>query len=379
MVRNKVAIVGAAESSKIGRVPEMGQVQLHCDAALRAMADAGLTAKDIDGIACAEELPWTIATALGITPTWVDGTDVGGCAYMHHLRHAVAAIAAGHATTILITHGESGRSGVGTPGLDMMYTENHRQFELPYGATMPPNMFTLPVRRHMYETGLTAEHLAWAHVRQREWAAQNPRAFLRDPVTVDEVLNSTMIADPITKLMCCLVTDAGGAIIVTSAERAKDMPQKPVYYMGGGENVSFNNISQMPDFTHAGVFEVASQKAFSEAGVTTDDIDHLMIYDAFAHLPIYGLEALGFVKKGEAGDFIKDGHTAPGGKLPLNTNGGGMCYTHPGRYGMFALQESIRQLRGTAPAQVEGVEVSMAQGVGGMFFAAGTAILTNVV
>ena len=377
-MRNKVAIVGAAESSKIGHVPEIGQVQLHCDAALRAMADAGLTPGDIDGIACAEEVPWTIAANLGLTPTWVDGTDVGGCAYMHHLRHAVAAIEAGHATTILITHGESGRSRVGTPGLDMMYTENHRQFELPYGATMPPNMFTLPVRRHMYETGLTAEHLAWAHVRQREWAAMNPRAFLRDPVTVDEVMSSTMIADPITKLMCCLVTDAGGAIIVTSAERAKDMPQKPVYYMGGGETVSFNNISQMPDFAHADVFEVASKKAFAEAGVGHDDIDHLMIYDAFAHLPIFGLEALGFCKKGDAGDFIRDGHTAPGGQLPLNTNGGGMCYTHPGRYGMFALQESIRQLRGTAAAQVDGVEVSMAQGVGGMFFAAATAVLTNV-
>lgn len=378
MPRNKVAIVGAAESERIGRVPDMGQVQLHCNAALRAIGDAGLTVADIDGIATAEELPWTIATALGIKPTWVDATDVGGCAYMLHLRHAVAAIEAGHASTILITHGESGRSRVGTTGLDMMYTDNHRQFELPYGATMPPTMFTLPVRRFMYETGLTSEHLAWAHVRQREWAALNPRAMLRDPVTVDEVLGSTMIADPITKLMCCLVTDAGGAIVLTSAARARDLRQKPVYYMGGGESVLMNNISQMPDFTRAEVFEIASKKAFQEAGITIADIDHLMIYDAFAHLPIYGLEALGFVGRGEAGDFIKEGHTAPGGSLPLNTNGGGMCYTHPGRYGMFALQESIRQLRGTASAQVDGVEISLAQGVGGMFFAAGTAVLSNV-
>jgi acetyl-CoA acetyltransferase len=378
MSRKNVAIVGAAETDRIGVVPDMGQVQLHCNAALRAMSDAGLTAKDIDGIACAEEVPWTIAAALGITPTWVDGTDVGGCAYMHHLRHAVAAIQAGHATTILITHGESGRSKIGTTGLDMKYTDNHRQFELPYGATMPPTMFTLPVRRFMYETGLTSEHLAWVHVRQREWAARNPRAMLREPVTVDEVLSSSMIADPITKLMCCLVTDAGGAVIVTSAERAKDLHGKPVYYLGGGETVSMNNISQMSDFTRADVFETSSRKAFEEAGITAADVDHLMIYDAFAHLPIYGLEALGFVGRGEAGDFIKEGNTAPGGKLPLNTNGGGLCYTHPGRYGMFALQESIRQLRGTAPAQVDGVEISVAQGVGGMFFAAATAVLTNV-
>ncbi|MEL3890114.1 hypothetical protein V6B08_07550 [Ferrovibrio sp. MS7] len=378
MPRHSVAIVGAAESDRIGIVDDMSQVQLHCNAALRAMKDAGLTPKDIDGIASAEELPWTIAAALGITPTWVDATDVGGCAYMLHLRHAVSAIQAGHATTILITHGESGRSRLGTTGLDMKYTDNHRQFELPYGATMPPTMFTLPVRRFMYETGLTPEHLAWAHVRQREWAAKNPRAYLRDPVTVDDVLSSTMIADPITKLMCCLVTDAGGAIIVTSSDRAKDLRQKPIYYMGGGETVSMNNISQMADFTRADVFSVSSRKAFQEAGITKEDVDHLMIYDAFAHLPIYGLEAIGFVGRGEAGDFIKEGHTAPGGSLPLNTNGGGMCYTHPGRYGMFALQEGIRQLRGTAPAQVNGVEISMVQGVGGMFFAAGTAILTNV-
>ncbi|WP_339714179.1 hypothetical protein [uncultured Sneathiella sp.] len=378
MPKNKVAIVGAAETSEIGVVETMSQVQLHCNAALRAMNEAGLTAKDIDGIASAEEVPWTIAAALGITPTWVDGTDVGGCAYIHHLRHAVAAIEAGHAKTILITHGESGRSKIGTTGMDMKYTDNHRQFELPYGATMPPTMFTLPVRRYMYETGLTKEHLAWVHVRQREWAAKNPRAMLRDPVTIEDVLNSTMIADPITKLMCCLVTDAGGAIILTSAERAKDMPQKPVYFMGGGETALLNNISQMPDFTFAEVFSVSSKKAFQEAGITLDDIDHLMIYDAFSHLPIYGLEALGFVGRGEAGDFIAEGNTAPGGRLPLNTNGGGLCYTHPGRYGMFILQECIRQLRGTAPAQVDNVEISVAQGVGGMFFAAATAVLTNV-
>jgi acetyl-CoA acetyltransferase len=173
------------------------------------------------------------------------------------------------------------------------------------------------------------------------------------------------------------VTDGGGALVVVSAERARDMSDRPVYVLGTGESSETPMISQMEDFTTSKAFRVSSEKAFAEAQISHDDVDHLMVYDAFAHLPIYGLEALGFVKPGEAGAFIEEGNTAPGGKLPMNTNGGGLSYTHTGMYGMFALQESVRQVRGIAPAQVPGVRVSVAQGVGGMFAAAGTVVMTN--
>jgi acetyl-CoA acetyltransferase len=180
-------------------------------------------------------------------------------------------------------------------------------------------------------------------------------------------------------LECCLVTDGGGALVVTSADRARamDLPQPPVFLLGTGESSETPMVSQMEDLTTSRAFRVASRQAFAEAGIHHADVDHLMIYDAFAHLPIYGLEDLGFVGRGEAGAFIEEGRTAPGGELPLNTNGGGLSYTHTGMYGMFAIQESVRQLRGTAPAQVPGVEVSVAHGVGGMFGASGTLILTN--
>jgi acetyl-CoA acetyltransferase len=177
--------------------------------------------------------------------------------------------------------------------------------------------------------------------------------------------------------MCCLVTDGGGALILTSAARAKQFPQKPVYIIGTGESVETPMVSQMEDFTTSRAFRVSARKAFAEAGIQHDDVDHLMIYDAFAHLPLYGLEDLGFCDKGQAASFICDRNTAPGGKLPLNTNGGGLSYMHSGMYGMYALQESVRQLRGSAAAQVPDAQISIAHGVGGMFAASGTIILTN--
>jgi len=212
---------------------------------------------------------------------------------------------------------------------------------------------------------------------QREWAAKNPRATFKDSITVDDVLNSRMIAYPFRLLQCCLVTDGGGALILTSADRAKDFPQRPVYILGSGESVETPMVSQMETFDSSRAFKVAGPTAFREAGIAHKDVDHLMIYDAFAHLPLYGLEDLGFVGRGESGPFIAERNTAPGGKLPLNTSGGGLSYTHTGMYGMFALQESVRQLRGTAPAQVPGVEVSVCHGVGGMFAASGTIVMSN--
>jgi acetyl-CoA acetyltransferase len=372
-----VAIVGAAETTEMGVIPDLSQLQLHADAALNTLADAGLTPADIDGVATAGESPSNVAHYLGITPRWVDGTSVGGCSFMLHVRHAAAAITAGLCDTVLITHGESGRSRVGRGGFGRPAASLSGQFEMPYGPIGPPTLFTLPVLRYMKEYDMSHEELAMVAVVQREWAGMNPRASYRDPITVDDVLSSRMIAYPFHLLECCLVTDGGGALILVSAERARDFPQRPVYIQGTGESVETSMVSQMEDFTRSKAFELAGADAFGEAGLGPDDVDHLMIYDAFAHLPIYGLEALGFVDRGQAPKFIWDRHTAPGGKLPTNTNGGGLSYMHSGMYGMYALQESVRQLRGSAPAQVPDAEISFALGVGGMFSASGAIILSK--
>jgi len=377
MKQKSVAVVGAAETTQMGRIPDVSVIGLHADAALNAMADCGLKPSDIDGVACAGISPTELAHYLGITPTYADGTSVGGCSFMLHVRHAAAAINAGLCTTVLITHGESGKSRVGAGGFARAPSSLMGQFEMPYGVTSPPTMFTVPVLRYLKTYGLTEEDLAWVSVIQREWAAKNPRASFKDPITVDDVLNSPMIAWPFRLLMCCLVTDGGGALILTSAERAKDFKTKPIYVLGTGESVETPLVSQMEDFTSSKAFRVSGKKAFDEAGLKRADVDHLMIYDAFAHLPLYGLEDLGFCKPGEAAAFIRERNTAIGGKLPLNTNGGGLSYMHSGMYGMYALQESVRQLRGTAAAQVPGATNSVCHGVGGMFGASGTIIFSN--
>ena len=377
MRRKSIAIVGAAETTELGKIPTASQIALHADAALNAMADCGLGRKDIDGVATAGVSPTETAHYLGITPKWADGTAVGGCSFMLHVRHAAAAINEGLCATVLITHGESGRSGLGRFRPPIAPTSLAGQFELPYGPMGPPTLFTIPVLRYMKDLGLTEQQLAMVAVVQREWAAKNPRASFHDSITVDDVLESRMIAYPFRLLMCCLVTDGGGALILTSADRAKDFPTPPVYILGTGESVETPMISQMADFTSSRAFRVSGKQAFEEAGIGHDDVDHLMIYDAFAHLPIFGLEDLGFVGKGEAGQFIAERNTAIGGRLPLNTNGGGLSYMHSGMYGMYALQESVRQMRGTAPAQVPDAKISVAHGVGGMFGAAGTIVMTN--
>lgn len=377
MKPGSVAVVGAAETTKMGVIPDLSVIGLHADAALNAMADAGLKPSDIDGVATAGVSPTELAWYLGIKPKYADGTSVGGCSFMLHVRHAAAAIAAGHATTILITHGESGKSRVGAGRFSASPSSLAGQFEMPYGPVGPPSMFTVPVLRYLKTRGYTQEDLAHVAVVQREWAAKNPRATFKDPITVDDVMNSRMIAYPFRILMCCLVTDGGGALILTSAERAKDFPQKPVYILGTGESVETPLVSQMYDSNSSTAFRISGKAAFEESGVKHADVDHLMIYDAFAHLPLYGLEDLGFVKPGEAAAFIREGNTRAGGKLPLNTNGGGLSYMHSGMYGMYALQESVRQMRGIAPAQVPGAKISVCQGVGGMFGAAGTVIFGN--
>ena len=296
---------------------------------------------------------------------------------MLHVRHAVAALQAGHCKTVLITHGESGRSRIGATPFAQDAASLPGQFEAPFGTAGPPSTFTLPVLRYMHDYGMSHEQLAMVAVVQREWAGRNPRASFREPITVEDVLSSRMIAYPFHLLECCLVTDGGGALILTADDRARDFPGKPVYIWGTGESVETPMVTQMEDLTSSRAFRVAGSRAFADAGIRHADVDHLMVYDAFAHLPIYGLEDLGFCGKGEAPDFIWERNTAPGGSLPMNTNGGGLSYMHSGMYGMYALQESVRQMRGIAPAQVEGAQVSVCLGVGGMFGASGCIVFGN--
>lgn len=379
-LRYAAAVVGAQETDTVGVIPNKSAIQLHAEAARNALRDAGIDKNEVDGVFCAGQSPVAVAHYLGIVPRYLDGTSVGGCSFLIHVRHAAAAIKAGLCNVALITHGESGRSRVGMDPRTPSPASIPGQFEAPYGVAGPPSMFGMGVARYMARYGLTEEQLAYVAVAQRKWAALNPRAMMRDPITVDDVLNSRLICWPFHLLHCCLVTDGGGALVMVSAERAKsmDLPHKPVYLLGSGEACETPMVSGMADFTSSAAFRVAGEQAFREAGISHSDVDHLMIYDAFAHLPIYGLEDLGFVKRGEAGAFIAEGNTEPGGKLPLNTNGGGLSYTHTGMYGMFAIQESMRQLRGEAGArQVKDCTISVTHGVGGMFAAAATLVWTN--
>jgi len=374
-----IAIVGASETDEIGVLPNRSMIQLHGEAALNALADAGLTPADVDGVATAGPLALEVSHHLGIVPRWLDGTTVGGCSFMLHVRHAAAAIASGAAEVVLITHGESGRSRVGVARPAPNPASVGGQFEAPYGSMAPYATFTVPALRFLHDRGMTRTHLAEVVVAQREWAMRNPRAFRRKPSTVQDVLDGEPIAYPFTREMCCVVTDGGGALVLTTAERARDLAGggHAVYLLGSGEAAEAPLMSQMDDIGSFGAFRRASAEAFRTAGIGHAEVDHLMGYDAFAHLPLYILEDLGFVGRGESGAFIAEGNTRPGGRLPMNTNGGGLSYTHTGMYGMFAILESVRQLRGEAAAQVPGVEIGFVQGVGMMFGAAGSLVLSN--
>ncbi|RJQ08424.1 MAG: thiolase [Dehalococcoidia bacterium] len=377
-LRRKVAIVGAAETDTVGYLPNHSTLQLHAESAFNALADAGLTLDDVDGIATAGVSPAQLTEYLGIMPRYLDGTSVGGCSFLIHVSHAVAAIAAGYADVVLVTHGESGRSRVGVGGFGGGASTPGGQFEAPFGVFGPPSMFSVPIVHYMKRYGLTEEQLAAVSVSTRQWASMNPRALMRDPITIADVLNSRLIAWPLHLLNCCLVTDGGGALVLVSEERAKDFPKPPVWILGRGESVQHTNISQMWDYSEwTAAAKITGPEAFRMADLDHSAIDHLMLYDAFSHTPIYGLEALGFVGAGEAGPWFEEMRGAPGGALPVNTNGGGLSYTHTGMYGMFAIQEAVRQLRGEAAAQINDVETSLVHGPGGWFSATSTLILGN--
>jgi acetyl-CoA acetyltransferase len=370
-----IVIVGAQESARLGVVPDMTAMGLACESAVLALADAGLSTADADGIAAVLP-PADVAFMLGLHPRWIDGTNVGGCSYMLHVRHAAAALRTGQANVVVITHGESGRSRLG-PNWTLDVTTPAAQFEMPYGVAGTYSYFTLPVMAYLDKYGLRPEALAEVPVAQSHWANRNPRATRPEVLTVDDVLASPLIAWPFHRLQCCPLNDGGGALVLTTRERAADMDLKypPVTVLGTGESGEGPSPIFMEDLTSFRAFRDASAEAMRTAAIGHADVDHLMIYDAFAHTPLYGLEDMGFVKPGEAVDFLRSGATRPGGQLPLNTNGGGLLYAHTGMYGMFALQEGVRQMRGSAPAQVDGAGTSLVLGIGGMFSAAGAVVL----
>jgi acetyl-CoA acetyltransferase len=375
----KFALVGVAESDELGILPYKSALQLHLEAARNAIADAGLKKNDVDGIFSAGRMLSTeTAEYLGLRPRYIDGTMVGGCSFIQHVQHAMAAIHAGLCEVALITHGESGRSRVAMPTMNSPKDSLLWQFEIPYGIVFPFTAYGFIATRHMHEYGTTQEQLAEVAVATRAWARLNPKANQRGELSIDDVLKSPIIAWPFHVLDCCLVTDGGGACVVTSAERAKDLNKKPVYILGAGEGMGHCWVNQMPDFTSATGARISGPQAFQMAGVTHQDIDIAMLYDAFTIVPVLALEDLGFCQKGEGGAFVSGQRTAPGGDFPMNTNGGGLSYAHTGMYGMFTIIEAVRQVRGECgERQVKDAKVALCHGPGGIFSAAATMIVST--
>jgi acetyl-CoA acetyltransferase len=374
---SSACIVGVDESDEIGILPGKSQLALHLEAISNAVRDAGLKVKDVDGIFTAgQHSPSLLGEALGVMPRYVDGTTVGGCSFIMMVGHAVAALHHGLCDVAVVSHGESGRSGVGvTRSRD---TSLSGQYEIPFGFAGAPTYFGMITTRHMHEHGTTLEQWAQVAVSTRKWAALNPKARNRDPITVADVLNSRPVCYPFNLLNICLVTDAGGAVVLTRADRAKDCAKAPVYVRGAGEATEHVMVTQMRDLTHSEATRMSGEKAFHMAGVDRKDFDHIMLYDAFTSGPPIMLESLGFAKRGEGVHFFEEGRSTPGGTLPINTNGGGLSYTHTGMYGIFPIIESTRQLRGECGArQVPGCRLSLVNGMGGMLSAAGTLVLSS--
>lgn len=376
---NRVAIVGAALSD-IGRVDTKSPFELHYQAASRAIADAGLTKDDVDGFGSSGTgllAPVEVAEYLGLRPTWVDGTGVGGSTWEFMVEHAAAAIQAGHANVVVLVYGSTARADLKAKRRSANLSFGTRgpvQFDAPFGHTLI-SKYAMAARRHMHEFGTTAEQLAEIAVSTRHNASLNPEAFYRDPITIDDVQSAAMIADPLTKLHCCIRSDGGGAVVLTSGDRAKDLAKKPVWVLGTGETTSHTTMSEWEDFTTSPAVR-SGKLAFERAGVTPDDIDCCQLYDAFTPMVLLTLEALGFCEKGEGGPFVEDGKLRVGGALPTNTDGGGLSHCHPGMRGMFLLVEAVRQLRGEAHGrQVEGAELCCVNGTGGWFSSASTVIL----
>jgi acetyl-CoA acetyltransferase len=375
LVRGGAAVVGVAESD-LGQVAQgLSPIDLMAQAIDRALADCGLALKDVDGLFCAAAQSrlsvLALSEYLGTDPSFLGSTIVGGSSFEYHVAHAMAAIAAGLCNVAVIAHGSTQRS----IGRRQASAREINPYETPFKPFLPASAYALAASRHMHEFGTTREQLAAVAVAARDWALLNPAAWEKTPLTIADVLAARMVSYPFTVRDCCLVTDGGGAIVVTSAERARSLKKPPAYVLGCGQSVTHASISNMPNLTVTGALK-SGRAAYQMAGLGPADVDVAELYDAFTINTILFLEDLGFCKKGEGGAFVADGRIGPKGSLAVNTNGGGLSYCHPGMYGLLLLVEAVRQLRGECGArQVKGCDVAIAHGNGGVLSSQATVIL----
>lgn len=372
-MKGRIAIAGIGYAG-VGASPGWTPMELAALAAHTALADAGLALEDVDGLCAASFYHYfptlSLAEHLGIQPTWSNADMVGGSSFMSHVMQASLALEAGLCQVAVIAYGSNARSSRNLNGLI-----ETPEYESPYDPMVPVSGYALAASRYLHQYGATREDLAHVALSARRWAQRNPDAELRDPIALEELLAAPLIASPFSRHDCCLVSDGGAAIVLTRADRARHLRQEPVYVLGSAIAHSHREIAQMPDLTRTAA-ERSGPEAMRRAGVTHADIDVLQLYDAFTINPILFLEDLGFCAKGEGSSLFREGHTAPGGRLPVNTNGGGLCFAHPGAYGLFCLIESALQLRGQArDRQVAGATVALAHGNGGTLSHQATTIL----
>jgi len=373
-LRGKTAFVGAATFG-CGEAAGFTAIELAAEAARLAIADAGLTPAQIDGLFICLPSDFlsglTIAEYLGIRPAMTNNSRTGGSAFLTHAEWAMLALDAGLIDYALICYGANQRTGAGK----LVSAQMPSPFETPYRPNNPVASYALAASRHMYEYGTTSEQLASVAVAARQWANLNPEAFRQGPLTVEDVLATRLVADPLHVADCCLVTDGAAAVVMTRADRARDLAKTPVALLGAASATWHHEIAQLADLTVSAA-EESGKRAFAQAGVRPADIDVVNLYDAFTINTIMFLEDLGFCAKGEGGAYVASGAIAPGGSLPVNTNGGGLSFCHPGMYGLFTLVESIRQLRGECgDRQIEGARLALAHGNGGTLSSQATCIL----
>ena len=372
--RSRTAIVGASTFG-IGECPGWTSMEMAAKASHLAVADAGLSMDQVDALfVCTPDdflSGLTLAEALGLQPRFTDNNRTGGSAFMSHVAVAALALDAGYCDVALIAHGSNQRTGAGGK---LVSAARSSDWEAPYKPLFPVSSYALAASRHMYEYGTTREQLAAVAVAARQWANKNPEAFATGPLSIEDCLAARMISDPLSARDCCLVTDGAAAIVMTRADRARDLARPPVAVMGAAAATWHNQISSAPDLTVTSARE-SGARAYAMAGITPADVDVVQLYDAFTINTILFLEDLGFCPKGEGGRFVADGHIAPGGSLPVNTNGGGLSYAHPGMYGLLAMVEAVRQLRGDAASPIAGAELALAHGNGGTLSSQATVIL----